>query len=67
MKRNLILLTVLAGIVAAQPKPAPNPVELADQLKTALQAGDLEAASRLSSQITLAYTSSARLPLHSRS
>jgi hypothetical protein len=54
MKRSLILLTVLAGIVAAQTRPVADPVALADQLKAALQAGDVEAAIRLNNQIGLA-------------
>ena len=54
MKRRLILFAVLAGVLAAQQQPLANPVDLADQLKAALQAGDLESASRLNNQIQLA-------------
>jgi hypothetical protein len=54
MKRSLILFAVFAGLLSAQPQPAANPVDLTDQLKAALQAGDLETANSLASQITLA-------------
>jgi hypothetical protein len=54
MKRTLILFAVLAGSLSAQPQPPANPIDLTDQLKAALQAGDLETANRLANQITLA-------------
>jgi hypothetical protein len=54
MKRSLTVFALLTGLLSAQPKPAANPVDLAGQLKAALQAGDLETASRLNNQIQLA-------------
>jgi len=57
MNLSLILFTFLAGVVAAQQIPNADPIALADQLKAALQAGDLETSVRLNNQIQIALFS----------